>query len=263
MTRAASIAGLSLLAIAIAPGPARAIETLEQIFAAGNRAFAAGDHAAAIERYERLVDAGVDDPDVEFNLATARARRGEYGHAILHFERALWLRPSDDGAAGGLLAAERAIGRVRAEAEGEATVTPDPPVAEALARPFSEGFLAWMLLVTTFAFFALLGAWRFVRQESWRLAIGIAAPLSGVMMLVWAGGLIVKTDALGEGARAVVLSEGAALRDAPDPRAAELGTAHDGARVRLLAEQDGYAHVRTATGREGWMEAAHVEAIRR
>ena len=62
-------------------------QSLDRLFAAGNEAYFRGDYARAAANYERLVEAGVHDPDVYFNLATANARSGRYGRAVLFFER--------------------------------------------------------------------------------------------------------------------------------------------------------------------------------
>jgi hypothetical protein len=96
---------LTLLACLSLASAARA-ESLERIWSAANEAYFRGDFAAAVKGYEQLEQAGVRDADVSFNLATAHARQGELGHAVLGFSRALWLRPGDDGAEEGLSAAQ-------------------------------------------------------------------------------------------------------------------------------------------------------------
>ena len=60
--------------------------------------------------------------DVEQNIAVCYGRSGQLPRAIFHFERALLLRPGDEGVEQGLAAAEDALARARAEEEGEAEV---------------------------------------------------------------------------------------------------------------------------------------------
>jgi len=87
---------LVLVGLLWAPSALGQGQTLGAMFSGGNEAFFRGDFAAAIGHYEQLVDAGVRDPDVYFNLATAYARHHDLGHAILYFERASRLSSSDD-----------------------------------------------------------------------------------------------------------------------------------------------------------------------
>ena len=96
--------------------------SLTSIFEAGNLAASRGDYSDAVSNYRRLIDSGVHDPDVYFNLATTFAQSGDYARAILYFERATALRPSDGKASENLRAAEQALEENRAEAEGEATI---------------------------------------------------------------------------------------------------------------------------------------------
>ncbi|MEM9731188.1 MAG: tetratricopeptide repeat protein, partial [Myxococcota bacterium] len=95
--------------------PAEPAAHLNQIFAEANTAAQRGMLPEAAKRYTELLEAGVQDPDVYFNLGTALAQSGDYPGAILNFERVLDLRPGDTGAAENLRAAERALEESRAE----------------------------------------------------------------------------------------------------------------------------------------------------
>ena len=71
--------------------------TVEALFRRANELAFAGNHAAALEVYGALGDVGIVDPDVEQNIAVCHARLGDLPRAIFHFERALLLRPGDEG----------------------------------------------------------------------------------------------------------------------------------------------------------------------
>lgn len=243
--------------------PAVAQQRLEQIFERANRAAFAGDWQSAVEGYRQLVVAGVDDPDVHYNLATAYAQGGQYGRAILHYENVLRLSPGDDAAERGIAGARAILGRRRAEAHGEAVVETRPPFFEALVRPFSEGALAWLVLGLDFVLFALLIALGRVRAESGRLAIGIAAPLTGVLLLLAAGGLAVKTGALRDGDAAIVVASEASLREGPDPRARSRASAFEGETAAVRERHGQWAHVELSGGREGWVSADDVGVVGR
>ena len=87
------------------------------------------------------------DPDVYANLGLADAHAGHLGPAILSFERALRLRPGDGETEAALGIARAAVGKRRADKQGEALVETRPPLAEALVRPYREDTLAWLALV--------------------------------------------------------------------------------------------------------------------
>lgn len=256
--RALSLALLSCLALA--PG-ARA-ESLEQIWSAANEAYFRGDFAAAVKGYEQLEQAGVRDADVSFNLATAHARRGELGAAVLGFSRALWLRPGDDGAEEGLSAAQNELAKRRADREGEAELQTRPPLAEALVRPISADGLAIAMLLSCFAFFGCLAALSAVPRSGQKLALGVAAPLCLLALLLTGGGLLVKLDLLREGEPVIVLHEGAPLREGPDDRALVRKKALEGQSGRVLRIDGAHSETVLDTGARGWMSTKDLGRLR-
>ena len=261
--RFASLVALPLLALcglAIAPSAARA-QPMEEIFADANRAYYRGDLEAAIAGYERLVSAGTDDADVHFDLGTAYAGRGEFGRAILSFERALRLDPADAGALAGIHAAKEALGRRRAEAEGEAVVHSAPPLSETLVSPFPEPLLAWLVLVLDILLFSALIARTRTRSEPVRLGLGVAAPLTALLLILALAGLGIRRGTFARGERAVILSEGATLREGPDPRARGRGRVLEGERGWLLDRQGEFVEIALDGDRRGWLNEAEAAEV--
>ncbi len=250
-----------LLATLAPLGSARA-ESLESLFSEGNAAYFHGDFATAVKRYEALERAGVRDPDVSFNLATAHARLGHLGYAVLGFERALWLRPGDEGAEEGLLAARAELAKRRADREGEAELQTRPPLTEALARPFSPDALALALLILSALLFACLTGLHLARKPSQRIAVAVAAPLTGLLFLLSAAGLAVKLEVLRDGYAAVVLREGAELREGPDNKAVVRKQAHEGQPARVLRSDGNHSEAQLDTGSRGWMETKDLGRLR-
>jgi tetratricopeptide (TPR) repeat protein len=236
-------------------------QSLQVIFSSANQAYFRGDWTAATQQYQTLVNAGVQDADVYYNLATAYARAGKLGKAVLCFERSLKLRPGDNDAEKALAAAVDALGRKRAEKQGEATVRTKPPLGVALVKPFSEELLAWLLLGFNLAFFGVLVAFRFATREATRVGLAIAAPLLGLLMAAASAGLLIKSEALMEGRAAVVLREDAPLREGPDPRAQVRAGALEGQPARILQREGEYVRVKLSGGAEGWMQRGDVEGI--
>jgi tetratricopeptide (TPR) repeat protein len=248
-------AGLCLL-------PLRAqAESLEQILAAGNAAYFQGDFKAAAAHYQRLLDAGVRDPDVYFNLATAQARLGALGRAILYFERADRLAPDDPETLSALGTARAALGKRRAEAQGEATIETRPPLRQALVQPYRENTLATWVLVLDLLFFGLLLARGVLRGDTLRAAAAMLAATCLLGLGTASAALAVKRGAFDEGQAAVVLRDGAELREGPDPRARARSRAHEGQSARVLRRDGRFARVRVAGGAEGWLQGSDVAVI--
>jgi tetratricopeptide (TPR) repeat protein len=256
-------AAATTLLVCLLGAAAASAESLQSIWRTANDAAARGDGHAAIAQYERLVSAGVDDPDVYYNLGLAHAHRGELGAAIAAFERAARLAPNDDDTTTALTATRAALGKRRAEHAGEATVETRPPLLEGLVQPYRQDAWAVGLLTLSLLAFTLLGVRQRLRAETWRMACAMAAVSCMLAASAAGAALLVKRGSFDDGEAAIVLHEGAALRDGPDPRATARATAHEGARARVLARDGGFVRVRVASGPDGWMRATDVAVIER
>lgn len=263
MSRSLRAAACTLcLAMFAAFAPHARAQSIERIFSAGNEAYFRGEFDEAVRHYERLAEAGVHDADVYFNLATARARLGDLGHAVLYFERCLWLRASDEGCGEGLTASHAALGKQRAERDGEATVQARPPLTEALVAPLSADGLGLAVLVLDVLFFAALFARTRARRDGLRLGLTIALPLIALVLLTSGAGLALKARALSSGEPAIVLRDEAEVREGPDPNAQVRANAHEGDRAQVIRREGSFARIALSQGVHGWINNRDIEQIR-
>ena len=72
------------------------IESATALFQKGNENYEAGNFDQAIEEYERIVDLGIKNPKVFYNLGNAYFRKNQHGKAVLNYRRALSLDPRDE-----------------------------------------------------------------------------------------------------------------------------------------------------------------------
>lgn len=254
---AALVAGLLLLG-----GPARlCADTLADVFLRANQAFLAGDDRSAIAGYRQLLDSGVDDAEVYFNLATAYARHGELGRAIQFYERVLHLRPGDDGARQALTTVRAELARKLVAAHPEARVKERPPLFEALASGISSNGAAVSFLIAWIGAFALLFARRFVHAEVARLVVGVAFVAAALGALV-TGGLLASKGWADHGAHeAIVVAEEIHALTGPGQDFDEAWSAVEGTRVRVLAREGRWVLIRGPNERRGWVPRGHVGTI--
>jgi tetratricopeptide (TPR) repeat protein len=257
MRTLAVLAVLSLL-LPTSTAAAQAGSSLSDIFRTANEAAFHGDYEAAATGYEQLVDVGVDDPDVFYDLGLAYAHLGRHGRAVAAFERALRGRPGDAGALAGLEASRTALGRRRAERQGEAVVDAGTPFGESLFGSVSEDVLAASVLVLMALFFGLLTSLSFATAERTRLAIGVITPLVGISLTILGFGLLARTGAFDPGPAAIVVHEDASLREGPSAAATERHRALEGERAYVLGSEAGFAHVVLGGGREGWVSEGEI-----
>ena len=146
---AMTLVALGLVFVARVAG---ADATDDQIFERGNQAYLHGDFQTAVDAYEQLMAGGVVHEDLHYNLANAYVKTDRLGPAILHYEQALALDPSEEDARTNLrLAREAAQARWQDKVQG----ADSEPTWMKLLSLVPPGTLALLFLGVYVAMFAL------------------------------------------------------------------------------------------------------------
>ncbi|NMB74257.1 MAG: hypothetical protein GYA21_03905 [Myxococcales bacterium] len=225
-------------------------EELFEVFRRANQAYLAGDYAAAITGYERILNAGRIHPDVTYNLANAYYRAGRKGLAVLFYEKTLSKNPADEAARFNLsLVQKELIDRVLPT--GGAT-SAEPPW-EAFVRSLPPTGLTYVFLGLYLVFFAVAVTRRFVRSRPlYRLLFWVNVPL--LCLALVAGSLLAARMYAEERVHySVVIVPTAPLREGPERTAKALMELHEGLKVRTLSESGEYVRVRLSNGVEGFL----------
>jgi tetratricopeptide (TPR) repeat protein len=214
-------------------------------FAAGNRAYAAGNYADARQAYERALADGLH-ANALYNLGNTFFRLGEPGRAVLHYERALALRPRHPDATANLKVAREKTG---AHVGGDAW--------------WHRGLL-WLPAGAATAL-ALGGCWFFLllgASAAWRRkgAFGVFAAAIGALAAAgYAAGIHwVQQE---QEKVAIVVAEHADARSEPAERASVAEILPAGSRVSVLGEHGAWNYCRLPGGKRGWLPAATIESV--
>jgi len=237
---------------------------LQETFERGNEAFAMGNYDEAVSAYEELVELGVWDADVFYNLGTTYARMGRLGEAILNLERALIIDPGHDEALDNLRTVRRALARRRTEAGEDADLDPPRSFWMNLLNRITPGQVAVPFIICYVALFVILGARRLTERELSRLVLLIVALILGAAVVV-GGGLVMSKAVFDEEVHeAIAVREGEArLREGPGDRFRGSVTAYEGDRLRVIDHEGGWLHLRDSSGQEGWGRVEDFGELRR
>ncbi len=211
----------------------------------------------AIEIYESIRSSGVEDGVLYYNLGNAYFKAGRLGFAILSYERALKLMPGDEDVRANLAFADELV---------SGGLEPPPlPLAigwvvdlyrraapGALAQVLSLSFLVGGSAVTLL----LLDRWPSLRTATLAVLAGSVA-----VALLAGASLVAKVRAESNRVEAVVVTENAYVRSGPGESSPRLAEIHEGLKVRILGEREGFLHVSLANGLTGWVPREQVERI--
>jgi hypothetical protein len=199
--------------------------------------FGSASHAAQAQR-------GFSAPAL-YNLANAYARAGKPGLAVLNYERARLLEPSDPDIDANLRQVREASG-----------LPPEPRSKfERIAGFASPQILAWAgVLGLGVAGVSTLARRSYPRHRRKLLA----AMLLGGSLL---GLSVANGVALWPVMHEAVITQAAPVRVSPVPIEEPLFVLPEASIVRMMAEHDGFVLIRTDAGRTGWAQRANLAPI--
>ena len=231
--------------------------TSAERWSSGNAAYSAGNYDEAIAEYQAIVDGGEYSLELYYNLANAHFKAENIGKAILYYNKALRLDPSQEDVLHNLAIAEaKTKDRV-----GEETAFFLAEWMRALRNTMS--CTAWSVL--SLVAFALFLAFALL----FLLATPIKVRKAGFFCALCAVVLFVATISFAISSRsdilthdeAIVLSSAISVKSSPDRSATDLFVLHEGTKVRIVSEVDEWCEVVLADGKKGWLQKNDIEEI--
>jgi tetratricopeptide (TPR) repeat protein len=249
------MAVLAALAALAAVVPAKAT-TPDELFEAGNNAYEEGRYEEAASAYEKILAYGVRDPRVHYNLGNAYFKLGKLGGAILHYERALRLDPSDHEARDNLDFARSLI--------RDRVTEPQMPYPVQAVRgildPLSTDRLALVFLLVYLLTGALAGAIPLCRQRLRRRILAYSAVVTGLCVAATGSCLAYKVSEA-TAAHAIVTEARVDVLSGPAEDNTILFTVHEGTRLEVRNRLDGWYQVSLPNALSGWVRAGAVERV--
>lgn len=253
------LAGFLMVAISF-PSSSQA-QSLSALFEDAQSLCAKKDYDGCVSKYETLVDNGIVDADLHYNLGLAYGHQKKYGLAIYNFEQSLHIEPRQSDADQALRVSRDALAKSRAQSEGEVVIQ-TAPMLESMVRPFTSNNLTWATLIFNALLFVLLIAAMYLRDRA-RWMARITAAACAIMVALCGLGLCVKTGVFRRGDVAIVTQDKEILRAAPDQRADEIGVAREGERGYISDTNEKFSRVHLSSGRQGWILSSSVGRIGR
>ena len=255
--KSAALAILLLVGLPFA-AEAQPLAYPDSLWNAGVAAYTEGDYAQALRDWKDVQATGMMSRELYYNLGNAYFKTGEIAPAILWYERALRLDPSDADVRYNLEFA-------RAQTQDKIDEVPEiffEQWRHALCYLLPSNTWAALSLVffgitVALVLLFLLGSTSARRRMGFFTAIvTLLLALLGWDFARWQRAEARRQD------MAVVMRPVSSVKSSPSAESAkDLFILHEGTRVKVLDNVSGFSNIELADGRQGWIPSGEIEII--
>lgn len=222
----------------------------DQSFREANDAYYKKDFQTAIQKYEKLIESGIEHPILFYNLGNAYYHSGKKGLAIANYERTLELNPS-------FKLAQENLNKVLNETKRKLAVPQEPLWLKYLFIWHYNINTRWTWTIS--ALFWFLG-WFFIAcfmwlKEKYRKVMLFLGIISIVMGVLFFGSALIKINAYPLG---VIVAVECPAHITPSDSSPSRFQLYEGDRVRVEREEDNWTLISTVDNERGWIKSEEI-----
>lgn len=236
----------------------QAAEYPDSLWNAGVNAYSSGQWNEAVEAWSSLLDLGIENAPLYYNLGNAWYKENDMAHAILCYERALKIDPSYSDAAYNLEFARAGIQDKIVEVPAFFLTR----WVESLGHLVSSNVwvaIAFIFLVLCAGMVLMFLLARSSAASKAGFITAIVSLVLSVSAFALAG--VQKAD-YNRADSAVVMSPVCSVRSAPSgTNAKDLFVLHEGTKVEIVDRVGEWINIELSDGRQGWMLSSDIEII--
>jgi tetratricopeptide (TPR) repeat protein len=232
-------------------------ESAESVYTKANTLFQKQDFEGAVKAYNVVLGYDSASSEVLFNLGNAYYRLGDFPKAILSYERAKKIAPDDEDVEFNLHVANLHV-----------TDKIDPlPRIFYLRWIDDASFLfslsKWSLtIIILFVMTVIFVLCYFLIPSIVVRKAGFYLGILSLLLVAASYALALHQNHLLYGTeRAIITSASVYVKSSPDEKGADLFILHEGTKVDLLDELNGWKKIRIANGSVGWVKENTFEVI--
>ncbi|MDB9701454.1 tetratricopeptide repeat protein [Salibacteraceae bacterium] len=228
----------------------------DRIFETANGHYKAGEYDSAKLAYTEILNNGVESFELFYNLGNTYFKNGNVPAAILYYERALKLKPTDKDVKHNLMVVN-----------GFITDKIEPIEEVILTRWWRSSALslgqdgwAWLFLLLVTITCGGIAGYFLARSRDWK-QLGFFTAIISVVFSTISLSLGFESKRISETDFGVVFSPSVNVKSAPEMSATVQFVMHEGLKVQIIEEEDNWLRIRLTDGNTGWVSDQSIELI--
>ena len=211
----------------------------------------------AIDGYNQILIAGIESPEVYFNLGNAYYKTKQYTLSILNYERAKLLAPDDEDIEFNLQVANQKVVDSIQELPGIFIVR----WWNAIVNSQTTDTWASISIFSFVVFLTMLGFYFFAKtSEVKRITFWSGCFLIMLTIFSWSFAAKQKSRLVNH-SFAIVMQPTVTVKSSPSENGTKLFVIHEGLKVRITDKLGDWVEIRLADGNKGWLLTESIERI--
>lgn len=216
-----------------------------------------GKYSEAADIYKQILSEGMESSQLYYNLGNCYYKAGENTQAVISYERALLLNPSDGMARYNLEMAEKNV-------VDKIEVLPELFLVrwyKELITYFSADQWGY-ISVGLFILFLVMAAFFFYSSSVGIKKIGFVVGVILFFLMIGTVSFAFRQNGRQtEREYAIIVTPSVTVKGAPDNSGTDLFLIHEGLKVRVVGSLGNWYNIRLADGNEGWIAKSDIEKI--
>jgi len=221
------------------------------------KAYQKGNYEQCIQYYQKIEQQGFTSSYMYYNMGNAFFRSNQIAKAILYYERALRLNPSD-------LDIQHNLKFANTFVTDKITELPKPFYISwfnSLINLFSANSWAWISLIS-FLMLLVFVYINFLTSIDWLLkTLKISIFLLIIIFSVSTISAYASYHKQVSQNEAIVMADAIEVKSSPDEKGTTLFVIHEGTKINITDEFENWVEIRLADGNTGWIKQSHIEII--
>ena len=226
-------------------------------FEKANSLYSKGNYKAALAVYKQINEDGYESASLFFNMGNAFYKLGDIASSILYYEKAHKLAPNDDDINFNIKFANQKISD-KIEETPEFFLT---TWLKWVYLGFSINTLSLLNVLLIFLASVVLIVYLYannVKLKKTTFFVSIGLFIIGFVFIIIS---TKQTDDLESHKQAIIFSNAVSVKNAPNESSATLLILHDGTKVNIIDNQNGWIKIVLANGNQGWLKANDIKEI--
>jgi tetratricopeptide (TPR) repeat protein len=232
-------------------------DQVQTLFAKGNAYYAKAQYKDALSAYQQVLDEGYQSAAVYFNMGNASYKSGDIPSALLYYEKAHKLSPGDEDI-------KFNIRFANLKTTDKIDEAPEFFLAnwwKAFILSFSVGTLAMLSIILVLFGSGVLILYFFTNSVTIKKSSFYTSIILFCLCFLTIFMANRQVSYFNGHRQAIIFSSSVTIKNAPVERSGTLFVLHEGTKVNILENSNGWIKIRLANGNEGWIRMTDVKEI--